>query len=87
MFHISLAKRIYDVMTDEKYYSEKCSWIEECKNTKMILLWRILFETDVDNKELLESRIYEYGSKLKENDYVGREIFVCLVAFLNLVIK
>ena len=35
----------------------------------------------------LEEKIYTYGSRLEEHDYMGRDIFVCLVAFLNLVIK
>ena len=38
-------------------------------------------------KELLKERIYMFGSNLKEQDYVGREVFVCLVALLHLVIK
>ena len=39
------------------------------------------------DSELLKERVYEFGSNLKEQDYVGREVFLCLVALLNLVIK
>ena len=46
-----------------------------------------MFETDVRDVEELEEKIYDFGSHVKEDDYWGREIFVWLVAFLNLVIK
>ncbi len=87
MVHYNLAKKMYYTLTDEKHDKEKEAWMEECKKTKLVLLWQIFFETDFHDKELLEERIYEFGSKVKQGDYFGREIFVCLVAFLNLVIK
>ena len=49
--------------------------------------YEFLFETDVENYALLENRIYAYGSQIKETDYLHRDIFIWLVAFLNLVIK
>lgn len=87
MYQISLFRYIRRVLTEDRYMEEKTAWLEECKDTKLGLLWSILFETDIRNRTLLEARIYEYGSKIKESDYVHREIFICLVAFLNLVIK
>lgn len=87
MYQISLFKYIRRVLTEDCYEEEKTAWLEECQDTKLGQLWRILFETDIRNRALLESRIYEYGSHIKENDYFHREIFICLVAFLNLVIK
>ena len=87
MFQISLFKQMRRIMMDDCYLEEKEEWLAECKETKLGLLWEILFETDVRNRALLESRIYAYGSHIKETDYLHRDIFVCLVAFLNLVIK
>ena len=87
MFETSLAREMLHVLMDERYSGEKEVLAAECRKTKLWQLWEILFETDVQNCALLESRIYEYGSQIKENDYIHREIFVCLVAFLNLVIK
>ena len=87
MFQISLFKQIRRVLLDDCYMEEKEAWLEECKDTKLWKLWQILFETDVRNRALLESRIYEYGSQIKETEYMHRDIFIWLVAFLNLVIK
>ena len=87
MVQMNLFKQMKRVLKDEYYVVEKEAWLEECKTTKLGLLWEILFETDVRNTMLLESRIYAYGSMIKENDYLHRDIFIWLVTFLNLVIK
>ena len=87
MFRISLFKQMQRVLTDECYVEEKEAWLEECSHTKLWKLWEILFETDIRNRTLLETRIYAYGSMIKETDYVHRDIFIWLVTFLNLVIK
>ena len=78
---------LFQMITDERYGRQKYAFLEECRKTKIVKLWKILFETDMREVELLESRIYEFGSMIKEEDTWGREIFVCLVALLNLVIK
>ncbi len=87
MERITLFYRMKQVLTKEYYTEEKELWLSECKMTKLGMLWEILFETDIRNRSLLESRIYSYGSKIKEADFVHRDIFICLVSFLNLVIK
>ena len=87
MKNTTIAGYFYRVMIEEKHRGQKYALLETCKNTKLVKLWIIIFETDVRDTELLENRIYEFGSMLKEEDSWGREIFVCLVAFLNLVIK
>ena len=87
MFQKSLFKEICRVLLDEDYLRERNAWLNECRNTKLGQLWEILFETDASNYNLLETRIYAYGSHIKETDYLHRDIFICLVAFLNLVIK
>lgn len=87
MFRNSLFKQICQMLVDEECEKQKEVWLKECRRTKLWQLWEILFETDVKNRDLLESRIYAYGSQIKENDYIHRDIFICLVAFLNLVIK
>ena len=87
MFKTNLFKQICRVLTYKMYKEEKRAWLSECRETKLWSLWEILFETDVDDYELLESRIYAYGSMIRENDYLHRDIFIWLVTFLNLVIK
>ena len=87
MFQTNLFQQMRRVLREEEYQEKKNRWLEECKSTKLWCLWEILFETDTENYELLESRIYSYGSKIKESDYLHRDIFIWLVAFLNLVIK
>lgn len=85
--NISVGKYLYRILTDERLEDKKELLFQECRNCKWILLWKILYETEISDKELLKERIYEFGSKVKENDYWGREIFLFLVALLNLVIK
>lgn len=87
MFQISLFNQICRVLMEERYAEERQAWLKECKTTKLWQLWEILFETDVHNRTLLEERVYAYGSRIKETDYLHREIFIWLVAFLHLVIK
>ena len=87
MLKNNLFKYLYRVLRNGRYAEEKRAWLEECRETKLWSLWEILFETDVDNYALLETRIYAYGSQIKETDYLHRDIFIWLVAFLNLVIK
>ena len=87
MFHISLFNQICRLLLDDSCDEKKELWLEECRETKLWMLWEILFETDVRNRPLLEERIYAYGSQIKETDYLHRDIFIWLVSFLNLVIK
>ena len=87
MVQKNLIREIRRVLTDERQAEKKKLWVQECKKTKFWQLWEILFETDIQDGDLLESRIYAYGSNIKQTEYFHRDIFVCLVAFLNLVIK
>lgn len=87
MFYTNLFQKMKQVFRDEEYREIRNAWVKECKGTKLWRLWEILFETDVENYALLESRIYEYGSQIKETEYLHRDIFIWLVACLNLVIK
>ena len=85
--NISVAKYLYRLLTEEKLEHRKTLFMKECGETRIVLLWQILFETDMKDTDVLNDRIYRYGSMLREKDYLGREIFLCLVALLNLVIK
>lgn len=87
MANFSIAKYLYRILFDEELEYKKEAFFKECKESQLVLLWRILFETEIDDKELLKERVYTFGSNLKEQDYIGREVFVCLVALLHLVIK
>ena len=87
MTNMSVAKYLYYILFEEKLEYKKEMLFKSCQESQLVLLWRILFETDIQDTELLKERIYKFGSNLKEQDYVGREVFLCLVALLNLVIK
>ena len=83
--NISVAKYLYRIFTEEKLEYKKARLLKECENTKIVLLWKIFFETDIQEMDILRERIYQYGSMLKEHDYIGRELFLFLVAMLNSV--
>ncbi len=85
--NISVSKYLYHILTDEKLENRREVFLEECPKSKLVLLWRIMCDTEISDTELLKERIYEFGSLVKDDDYWGREVFLCLVAFLNLVIK
>lgn len=83
----TIGNYLFQMVSAERYGKQKVAFLAECKDTRIAKLWNILFETDISEPELLEARIYEFGSMIKEGDTWGREIFVCLVVLLNLVIK
>lgn len=85
--NISVSKYLYHLLTDEKLENRREAFLAECPKSKIVLLWRILYDTEISDVELLKERIYEFGSLIKDDDSWGREVFLCLVAFLNLVIK
>ncbi|MBR3811729.1 MAG: hypothetical protein IKJ16_05290 [Agathobacter sp.] len=87
MVQTNLFREMRRVLKEERYAEKKALWMKECKRTKLCQLWEILFETDINDYDLLEERIYTYGSRIKETEYFHRDIFICLVAFLNLVIR
>ena len=71
------------MFTEEERREELEELLLGCGSPKVRLLWEILFETGIENFDLLEHRIYQYGSMVKEHDYLGREIFVALVSLLK----
>ena len=71
------------MVSDERRIQERETFLRKCEGLRIKLLWEILFETDVEEIELLEERIYQYGSMLKEQDYLGRDIFLCMIALLH----
>ena len=87
MTNMNLAKYLYMILFDETLEYKKEAFFKECQESQLVLLWRILFETELTDVDLLKEHVYAFGSNLKEQDYFGREVFLCLVALLNLVIK
>ena len=79
----TLAHYLHHIFLDDEFAGERELLLQECDIHKVLLLWQILFETDIEDRDLLEDRIFCYGSKLTEKDYVGREIFLCLVMLLK----
>ena len=85
--NISVSKYLYHLLTEEKLENRREEFFAECPKSKLVLLWRIMCDTEIHDTDLLKDRIYEFGSLVKDDDCWGREVFLCLVAFLNLVIK
>ena len=87
MANVSVANSLCSILMDEELEYKKEMLFRECQGSQLVLLWKILYETEIGDTETLKARIYEFGSNVKEQDYLGREVFLFLVAFLNLVIK
>ena len=81
----SLAQCFYDVLADNPGPNVLKDLIWSCESPKGKILREIFFETGTDEVVLLEERIYQYGSMLKEQDYLGREIFVGMIALLEVI--
>lgn len=78
-----IAKRIHRMLVEENHQDELENFMRECESPRIRLLWEIFFETGIRDTELLEERIYQYGSMVKQQDYFGRELFVGMVSLLN----
>ena len=68
---------------DDPYPNVLKDLIRTCDSPKLRLLREILFETGMDEVALLEERVYQYGSMIQEQDYVGREIFMGMITLLK----
>ena len=78
-----LAQCFFEVLVDCPGPNVLKDLIWSCESPKGKLLREIFFETGTEEVDLLEERIYQYGSLLEEQDYVGREIFIGMVALLE----
>ena len=76
---ISIFRFLWELASKRERYSEAIELIEYCGLQKVTLLWQIFFCTGTCDIELLEERIYAYGSLVKEQDYGGRELFLFLI--------
>lgn len=57
--------------------------IWKCDSPKVKVLREIFFETGIEEVELLEERVYQYGSLIREQDYIGRKIFLGMITLLK----
>lgn len=80
---ITLANYLHKIMTCQESPYELGDIIRKCDSEKLRLLWEIFFETGIHDLELMEQRIYAYGSELKEKDLLGREVFIVLISILQ----
>lgn len=80
---ITIANYLHKIITCQESPDELGDMIRKCDSAKLRLLWEIFFETGIHDLELLEQRIYAYGSELKEKDLLGREVFLVLVSILQ----
>ena len=78
-----IAKGIYDILAEERCSDGWEDLIRSCESPKMQLLWEIFFDTGMDELALLEERVYQYGSMVKEQDVLSREIFLGMVTLLG----
>lgn len=74
---------LLDAMQEGEAWCQMQTKIAHCGVDKIRILWEILFETDIYDVETLKNKIYEYGSYLKENDHLGRELFVMMATFVK----
>jgi hypothetical protein len=80
---ITIANYLHRIINCQESPEELGDIIHKCDSAKLSLLWEIFFETGIHDLELLEQRIYAYGSELKEKDLLGREVFIALVFLLR----
>ena len=74
---------LFEAMQEGEKWQQIRTKATQCGVDKIRILWEILFETDIYDAETLKSKIYEYGSCLKESDYLGRELFVMMATFIK----
>ncbi len=79
----SIAQCLAEFPARVQEQNELRNLISTCSSPRMRILWEIFFDTGMDNIGLLEDRIYQYGSMVKEKDQIGREIFLGAIALLQ----
>ena len=79
----TIAQYLHEILIGNESSEELGEVIHKCDSAKLKILWQIFFETGIHDLELLEERIYTYGSSLKEKDLLGREVFLALVSILQ----
>ena len=83
----SIAMNLKHILANNPGPNDLRKLIWSCDSPKLKLIWEILFETGMDEVELLEERVYQYGGMIKEQDYVGREIFLGLISLVDNIKK
>ena len=78
---------LHKILVDDPGPNELRKLIWSSDSSKLKVLWTILVETGMDEVGLLEERVYQYGGMVKEQDYVGREIFLGLVSLVEEIKK
>lgn len=71
------------MLTEDEHREELEEFLSGEESLRIRLLWEIFFETEIRDVDRLEERIYQYGTLVKTEDYLGRELFVGMVFLLN----
>lgn len=79
----TIAEYLYSAITCKDSLEELSDTVLKCDSVKLRMLWEIFFETGIHEIQVLEERIYAFGSELKEKDLLGREMFLVLISILN----
>lgn len=79
----TIAQYMREIFMGNQSSEELSDMIHNCDSAKVRILWDIFFETGIHDLELLEERIYAYGSELQERDLLGREVFLALISILQ----
>lgn len=78
----SLAQCFFAILADDRTPNVLKDLIRKRDPERVRLLWEIVFDTRMEEVELLEERIYRYGSMIKGQDRLSREIFTGMVTLL-----
>ena len=57
--------------------------MEGLSGEQVLILWEILFETDLNDYRQMEEKIYAYGSRLATRNELGRLLFTRMVTVLR----
>ena len=83
----SIAKCLRSILADEPGQNQLEKVILSCDSPKIKVLWEIFFETGMEEVALLEDRIYRFGSMIREQDHLDREIFLGMISLLKEIEK
>ena len=80
---VTIARYLHKIIIGKESSEKLGDMIHKCDSVKLRLLWEIFFETGIHEVQLLEERVYAFGSELKEKDLLEREVFLALVSILH----
>lgn len=80
-YHLSVKEYLLASLTNGRM--EQVLKDSGCLRGEQVSLLSEVLDQNMENQAAIEELLYQYGHLLKRTDYLGRQIFVCMVVLLR----